>query len=48
MEGVLCAYEALVRESASLRSTRLDLALKARNHGQLAAFLQTVSGRDPD
>lgn len=48
MEGVLHAYEALVRENARYRCARLDLALKARNQGQLPAFLLAVAGRDPD
>ncbi len=48
MEGVLRAYEALVRTNANHRSVKLDLALKARTQGELPAFVQSVSGRDAE
>jgi carboxypeptidase Q len=47
IEGVLRAYEVLVRQDANQASARLDRALSARNKGELAAFLGTLSGRDP-
>jgi carboxypeptidase Q len=47
MEGVLRAYEVLVRQGANQASAKLDRALSARNKGELAAFLGTLSGRDP-
>lgn len=46
MEGVLRAYETLVRQDARYRSAKLDLALAARQQGRLPAFLSTLSGRD--
>ena len=48
MEGVLRAYESLLRKNPHYRCVKLDLALKARNQGELPGFLKTVSGRDPD
>jgi hypothetical protein len=47
MEGVLRAYETLVREDPRRASAKLDRALSARNKGELTAFLGTLSGRDP-
>lgn len=47
MEGVLRAYEAVVRQDANQASAKLDQALSARKKGELAAFLGTLSGRDP-
>lgn len=46
MEGVLRAYEVLVRNDPGQASTALDHALAARNKGKLAAFLAALSGRD--
>ncbi len=48
MESVLRAYEMLVRTNAQDRSAKLDAALKARNRGELPAFLAALSGRDQD
>ena len=47
MEGVLHAYTALRGEDPKLASPSLDRALSEREKGRLAAFLGSLSGRDP-
>lgn len=46
MEGVLQAYETLLIQNQHHRSAKMDVALAARNKGELPAFLKIVSGRD--
>lgn len=46
LEGALRAYEKLVSANPNLRSAKLTQAITARNKGELAAFIQTLSGRD--
>lgn len=46
LEGVLRAYETLLRTDGLYRSTELDLALEARDQNRLPAFLGMLSGRD--
>nr|WP_315467917.1 hypothetical protein [uncultured Undibacterium sp.] len=46
LEGALRAYEKLVHTNPNLRSAKLTQAITAQNKGELAAFIQTLSGRD--
>lgn len=46
MQGVLCAYETLLRQDKLNRSAKLDAALAARRQDRLPAFLATLSGRN--
>lgn len=46
IEGALRAFEKLVNTNPNLRSAKLTQAIAARNKGDLAAFIQTLSGRD--
>lgn len=46
LEGVLRAYEKLLGVNPTLRSAKLTKAITARDKGELAAFIQTLSGRD--
>lgn len=46
MQGVLRAYETLLRQDKLNRSAKLDAALAARQQDRLPAFLATLSGRD--
>ena len=46
MQGVLRAYDTLLRQDKLNRSTKLDAALAARQQDRLPAFLATLSGRD--
>ncbi|MDQ4624839.1 M20/M25/M40 family metallo-hydrolase [Janthinobacterium lividum] len=46
MQGVLRAYETLLRQDKLHRSAKLDAALAARRQDRLPAFLATLSGRD--
>ncbi|MCC7595964.1 M20/M25/M40 family metallo-hydrolase [Janthinobacterium sp. FW305-129] len=46
MQGVLRAYETLLRQNKLHRSAKLDAALAARRQGTLPAFLSMLSGRD--
>ncbi|MGK5052083.1 M28 family metallopeptidase [Janthinobacterium sp. RB2P8] len=48
MQGVLHAYETLLRQDQLHRSAKLDAALVARQQNRLPAFLATLSGRDAD
>ncbi|WP_193316968.1 M28 family metallopeptidase [Janthinobacterium sp. FT14W] len=45
MQGVLHAYETLLRQDKLHRSAKLDAALAARQQDRLPAFLATLSGR---
>lgn len=47
MEGVLHAYNILLRAGTGPASVKLDRALAAQRKGQLPEFLATLSGRDP-
>ncbi|MGK5055668.1 M28 family metallopeptidase [Janthinobacterium sp. LB2P49] len=46
MQGVLHAYETLLRQDSRYRSAKLDAALAARRQDRLPAFLATLSGRN--
>ena len=46
MQGVLRAYDTLLRQDSRYRSAKLDAALAARQQDRLPAFLATLSGRD--
>lgn len=46
LEGALRAYERLLATNPNLRSGKLTQAIAARDKGELAAFVQTLSGRD--
>ncbi|MDZ5636224.1 M28 family metallopeptidase [Janthinobacterium sp. GMG1] len=46
MQGVLRAYETLLRQDKLHRSAKLDAAQAARRHDRLPAFLATLSGRN--
>ena len=46
LQGVLRAYETLLRQDKLNRSAKLDLALIARGQDSLPAFLATLSGRN--
>ncbi|MEG1053842.1 MAG: M20/M25/M40 family metallo-hydrolase, partial [Janthinobacterium sp.] len=46
MQGVLLAYETLLRQDTLNRSAKLDAALAARRQGKLPAFLATLSGKN--
>ncbi|WP_402718368.1 M28 family metallopeptidase [Janthinobacterium rivuli] len=46
MQGVLGAYETLLRQDKRHRSAKLDAALAARQQHRLPAFLAALSGRD--
>jgi carboxypeptidase Q len=46
LEGVLRAYETLLRTDGLYRSRKLDLALEAREQNRLPTFLGMLSGRD--
>ncbi|WP_102122934.1 M20/M25/M40 family metallo-hydrolase [Janthinobacterium sp. ROICE36] len=46
MQGVLHAYDTLLRQDSRYRSAKLDAALAARRQDRLPAFLATLSGRD--
>lgn len=46
MQGVLRAYETLLRQDKLHRSAKLDAALAARRQDRLPAFLATLSGRN--
>jgi len=45
LEGVLRAYETLLRTDRPVRSLKLDQALEARNRQQLPAFLGMLAGK---
>ena len=45
LEGVLRAYETLLRTDRSAQSLKLDLALEARDRHQLPTFLGMLAGR---
>ncbi|WFR77399.1 M20/M25/M40 family metallo-hydrolase [Janthinobacterium rivuli] len=46
LQGVLGAYETLLRQDKRRRSAKLDAALAARQQDRLPAFLAALSGRD--
>ncbi|MEJ7807809.1 MAG: M20/M25/M40 family metallo-hydrolase [Telluria sp.] len=46
LEGVLIAYDNLLRKNSQHRTAKLDAAIMARNQGNLAAFTNTLSGRN--
>ncbi|UQV43803.1 M20/M25/M40 family metallo-hydrolase [Janthinobacterium lividum] len=46
IQGVLHAYETLLRQDSRYRSAKLDAALAARRQDRLPAFLATLSGRN--
>lgn len=46
VEGALRAYETLLSLDDKYRSAKIDVAVAARNKGELPAFLKSLSGRD--
>lgn len=46
VEGALRAYETLLGQDDKYRSAKIDVAVAARNKGELPAFLKSLSGRD--
>lgn len=46
LEGVLVAYDTLLRKDPQWRTQKLDAACLARKQGTLPAFVKTLSGRD--